>query len=149
MKATRTWVVVADGARARLLLHDGPGHGLKPIPGYDFRALHPKDSDIVSDRAGRTFDRYGSGRHAMEPATSPHRHNKAEFARRLAKFLDGKHAEGDFDRLLIVAAPRTLGNLRPLLSKVLQSHLIAELAKDLTQIPDDKIIHHVETLLAV
>jgi len=149
MKATRTWVVIADGARARVLLHDGPGHGLKPIPGCNFWAPHLKDSDIVADRAGRTFETYGSGRHSMKPATSPHRHNKAEFARTLVEFLDRKHAEGEFDRLLIVAAPTTLGDLRPLLSKALKSHLIAELPKDLTQIPDEQIIRHVETFLAV
>ena len=54
MKGTVTWVVVADGARARIFTNNGPGKGLTAIPKGDFSVTHSPARDIAADRPGRT-----------------------------------------------------------------------------------------------
>ena len=42
MKPTRTWVLIADGARARILENDGPNHGLTAIEGSNSKLIIPR-----------------------------------------------------------------------------------------------------------
>lgn len=149
MTPTRTWVVIADGARAHILLHDKAGDGLKSVENSDFRAQHLPDREINADKPGRSFDSTGQHRHAMEPPTDPHREAKADFARHLAAFLDDALSENRFDRLVIAAAPVTLGDLRNALSDQVKTRLHAELDKDLTKIPTDKLPDHFADVLPV
>ena len=146
-KSVKTWVLIADGARARILQSDTQGDALQPVPGCEFGIDDLPDRDIDADKPGRAFDSAGSGRHAMEPKTSPHRHRKAEFARHLAEFLEKKRAEKAFDRLVIAASPATLGDLRQTLSKQVKAAIGGEVAKDLTGIPDREIADHLTELV--
>ncbi len=132
MEKVTTWVVVADATRARVLENIGPGSGLVEVPEAVFEGPNRPDRKIVSDRPGRSFDSHGHGRHAMEPDTDPARYEKQQFAREIAAWLDKAARRGDFDRIAIVAAPRTLGDLRATLSHVVQERMVCDLAKDLT-----------------
>ncbi|MEM7773998.1 MAG: host attachment protein [Pseudomonadota bacterium] len=149
MKPIRTWIVIADGARARVLLHDRSGGGIRAIETLDFRGPNLPDRDIHADKPGRTFDSVGAGRHAMEPKSDPHRTAKFDFARTLATFLDEQRAADAFDRLVIAAAPATLGDLRAALSPALKAVVHAELPKDLTQMPNDRLADHFVDVLPV
>ncbi len=57
-----------------------------------------------------------------------------KFVERLAEVLEQRLA-GSFDRLVIAAAPTALGDLRPALSDGVKDSIIAEMPKDLTNIP--------------
>ena len=48
----RTWILIADGARARMLLNEGPGTGLKPATDAEFEADHlaPRVLDAAAAR---------------------------------------------------------------------------------------------------
>jgi len=91
MKPLRTWALIADGARARILENDGPihgdtqhgtlGHGQSqhdwtPVEGLVFHGDHSDTHDLVSDRQGRSFSPTGAGRSALESHTDPHRQQK-------------------------------------------------------------------------
>ena len=54
------------------------------------------------------------------------------FAASTAAWLNGQVLGGKIDNLLIIAAPKTLGELRRHYHKALQAKLLGELAKDLT-----------------
>lgn len=149
MKPKITWILIADGARARVLCHDGPGRGVAAVPDALFEASHAPDREIDADKPGRTFDSVGAGRHHKEPRTSPHRQQKADFARELAQMLERRRGEGAFDRLLVVAPPATIGDLRSSMSKEVRGRVIAEVAKDLTHVPNAEIDRHLEDVLAV
>ena len=56
---------------------------------------------------------------------------------------------GRFDRLIIAAAPTALGDIRPALSNGVKETIIAELPKDLTNIPRPQLDRHFETLLPI
>ena len=134
MKATTTWVLVADGAKARILVNSGPGQGLDELPEGAFEGPNRRAQDAMADRPGRSFDSQGlGGRHAMEPPTPQHDLDRQHFARDLAAWLDEPNRRKSFDRLAVVAAPRMLGELRAELSDALRDKLVCELDKDLTK----------------
>lgn len=80
----------------------------------------------------------------MEPATDPQRHAEYTFARDLADHLEKAANEHRFDRLVLVAAPKALGDLRGLLPKTVQSKIVAEINKDLTNIPTPDLAKHLD-----
>lgn len=149
MKATKTWILIADGARARVLENTGPGKGVNEVDGLEFSQEPLQNKDIMTDKPGRAFSSVGHGRSGMEPPTDPADKREADFVANLANVLDKKLQKGAFDRLIIAAAPQALGNLRKALSAQVQDKVHAELAKDLTKIPNDEVHKHFEDVLAV
>lgn len=144
----RTWILVADGARARLIEQDPDVRsGLKPRAEREFSGTQAQSREIASDRPGRTFDIGGEGRHAMEPSTDPVRHAKLEFARDLAEHLSQAVNRHAFDRLIVIAAPRTLGDLRDLLPAAVRERVVAEIDKDLTWMPLADLEKHIDPKL--
>ena len=57
---------------------------------------------------------------------------KRDFTARLAGVLDKACGEGQFDRLVLVAPPRSLGELRSHLSERVKRAVSHEVGKDLT-----------------
>jgi protein required for attachment to host cells len=82
----------------------------------------------------------GSGGHSSS-AANPDDSTKAEdgFAVGVAAMLNAQALSGDFDHLLVIAAPKTLGELRKHWGKPLQAKLVGEMAKDLTGMTGDQI----------
>jgi protein required for attachment to host cells len=144
MKPIRTWVLIADGARARILENDGPGRGLKAVDGMVFRGDHSATHDLVSDREGRSQSSHGPGRSAIEAHSDPHRELKVKFARHLADILDREFDAKSFDRVILVAPPATLGDLRSQLSQKVQTKITGEVAQDLTKTPNSEVGEHLE-----
>jgi len=149
MKKTITWILIADGNQARVLENGGPGKGLSSVKGLDWSIPALQSQDINADRPGRSFSSVGPGRSAMEPRTDPVDHREAEFARSVAAVLDEKAKAGAFDRLVIAAAPVTLGNLRKVMSDHVRKTVVAELDKDLTNVPTPKLDRHFDGIIAV
>jgi protein required for attachment to host cells len=143
-----TWILIADGAKARLIEQDPKERQrLKAAAEREFTGTTAQSREIASDRPGRTFDRAGEGRHAMEPGTDPARHAKLEFARDLSEHLTRGANQRAFDRLILIAAPRTLGDLRDLLPDVVRERVVAEIDKDLTWVPLPDLEQHIDPKL--
>lgn len=73
------------------------------------------------------------GRHhssAANPADS--QQDEDSFAAGIADILNRRVLNGKIEHLIVVAAPRTLGELRKHYHKTLEAVLVAEIAKDLT-----------------
>jgi protein required for attachment to host cells len=149
MKPTTTWILIADGARARIFANDGPGKGIELVEGATFDADHRPDREIASDKPGRTFESVGATRHAIQPHHDPHRELKRAFSERLAAMLDEKLAAKAFDRVVLVAPPVTLGDLRSALSAHVKAAVYAELDKDLTKTPAHELPQHLAAVMAV
>jgi protein required for attachment to host cells len=142
-----TWIVIADGARARVIEQDRESRAFKPAFEQEFFGQPAQSREIASDRPGRSFDSAGEGRHAMEPPTDPQRHAKYEFAGELARHLQKAAAEHRFERLLLIAAPKTLGDLRELLPEAVRKKIVAELDKDRTKVPTRDLADHLDAAL--
>jgi protein required for attachment to host cells len=149
MKKTRTWILVADGARARILQSEGWGTGLTPVPGQARHMTNPPTREQVSDRPGRVQESASSTRHAMAPRVDWHRYEKHVFAGQLAAMLNRASQEKAFDRLVLVAPPSTLGDLRAALDKNVRRRVAAELDKDLTGVSLDDLQTQLEKIVPV
>ena len=127
-----TWVVVADSTRARILTLEQ--RALTELEDLVHPASRTADHDLVSDRGGRTFDssRQG-GRHTMEPQHTPKEVEVEAFARELAQRLHAARARGEFDELILIAAPQFLGQLSAHLDEVTQRLVTRRIDKNLAR----------------
>lgn len=148
MKPTITWVLVADGAQAQVFEHGGPGKGLNPVKGLHFEQEPLRARDINSDRPGRQMGRGPTAKSGMEQS-DPVQHREELFVKSVAEQLETMHQQGRFQRLIIAAAPAALGDIRPALSDRVRKTIIAELPKDLTNVPQPQLDRHFEELLPV
>ena len=144
-----TWVVVADGARARALENTGVGKGLDPSPILEMEVEPRPTRDLGSDRPGRVHDRFGPGRHAMQPKADWHRQDKADFLKSVAERLDSAAQDGAFDRLVLIAPPTAMGHLRAALNDKTRASIAGEITKDLTHASRSEIESQIGSVLAV
>ena len=134
-----TWILVADGARARILKRVGAKNRIDPVPGGRIVGEAAPNRDLVSDRSGRVSDRNGTGSHAVQSSVDWHRLEKERFVGRIAQRIDDAARSGAFDRLVLVAPPQSLGDLRSALDQVTRQRVVAEIGKDLTHMADEEI----------
>jgi protein required for attachment to host cells len=149
MKPTTTWILIADGAHARLFANHGPGKGIEAVQGGVMEGDHRPDSEFVRDGLGRTFESSGDMRHAIAPKYDPHRELKRDFAKHIGKVLDQGLAKKAYDRLVLVAPPTALGDLRHALSEPVKHAVYAELDKDLTHTPTAELPQHLGAVMPV
>ena len=150
MKPTVTWIVIADGDQAKIFEHDGPGKGMHALKDLMSEQAHLKAADIMADKPGRSSNPSSPGtRAAVDYKTNPVDVRERRFVEQLAETLEKKRSEGRFQRLVIAAAPAALGDLRPALSDAVKQTIIAELPKDLTNIPTPQLAEHFDGLIAI
>jgi protein required for attachment to host cells len=112
-------VAVADGET--LNLYRNTGEESAPL----LTAL--PDADVATTNKG------SGGRHQSSSANpSDSQQDEDGFAAGIAALLNKRVLDGKIDDLVIVAAPRTLGELRKHYHKSLEAKLVGEIAKDLT-----------------
>lgn len=126
------WLLIANSAKARLFSVDRRERRFETIGEWEDEVASGKAQDIEADRPGRAFESVGQGRHAMEPPKSPKGLAKSRFVAMLAGILETDAKKGTFDELHVIAAPRTLGELRELLDPAVSARLAGEEHKDLT-----------------
>lgn len=112
MKQNRTWIVVADGAKARILLYKPHQKGVQQLPDGEFHDPHLSTRDLVTERQPRVHDSVGHARHAIELRINPHDQRETQFLVRLAAHLDGAEQRGEFEHLVVVAPATAMGELR-------------------------------------
>lgn len=136
------WILVADGEKYLLLCNVGNREKIALRVMRHKAQENPPTREQGTDRPGR-LDDAGPGRSAVEE-TDWHRLAKERFTSDLAERLRLWALEGQFNSLVLIADPRTLGVMRPLLHKEVTSRLAAEIDKDLTGMP----LPEIETALA-
>ena len=149
-RITKTWVVVADGARARIFSPDRKLGKLVPAGPSDLVSPtgRQRTRDLKSDRPGRSFSAARSGaRHAFEPPHDYHKLEKHRFMATLAGVLEDARGRGVFDDLILVAPRRSLGELRGLLARQVLDCMSHEVAKDLTGEPPSSLRRRLQPLL--
>ncbi len=149
MKSTVTWIVIADHQRARVYENDGPGKGMAEVPGLAFETHLPPSREIMADKPGRSHESATTGRHAVEPRTDAHRLEGRRFVEGVVEALDEAAKRSAFDRLVVVAPPRALGEFRDAWPERVRSKVSGELAEDLTKTPEGELAGHLDDYLAL
>lgn len=135
----RTWALVTNGVRARILRGLEDGDPQAPIE-LASEAPSTHLGDILPDRAGRSFSSDTSGRRAaMEPGSDPVQRAMQDFARRILSTLGDHQRAGRLTRLAIFAAPRMLGILRHEMPAHLAGIVILERDLNLINLPEAEL----------
>lgn len=138
----QTWVVVADSSRARIFQAEGVLGPLREVATLTHPEARLHTQELTSDLPGRAFDSVGAGRHAMERIVDPKEHEALMFAHQVATRLETAYNDGQFAQLVLVAAPRFLGQVRQTLSNQVAAAITYELDKNLTQQSAEDIRRH-------
>ena len=150
MKAKTTWILIADGAQAKVFEHSGPGKGLRIVEDMQFEQAALQAREIMADRPGNSIGSQGARNSGgVEYSSDPVAVRERRFVENVAEQLDRHLQQGAFDRLIVAAAPTALGDLRPAFSKGVKATIVAELPKDLTNIPTAKLEAHFADVLVL
>jgi len=124
-----TLVLVANGGSARVFTNIGTANA--PL-------LQQRDELVLQDVSEQGVSGQGPAG-AVPKDMSISQLNEATFAKQLAEQLNDDALNNRYNHLVLVADPTTLGRIRPLLHKEVQSRLLRDLAKDLTNAPLEDI----------
>ncbi len=131
-------IVVADGEKALFLVNRGDTVNPDLRVMREMEQENPPTRDQGEGRPGRLNDASFGHKSAVEE-TDWHRVAKERFAREIADRMHALVQAGKIDRLIVAAAPRVLGEMRKAMHRDVESRVIAEIDKDLTKHPVDKI----------
>jgi len=138
-----TVVVVADGRKMLFLRNEGDAWAPnlqveKKVVDKHNPAHHDQATDLAGGAMGtRTAGAQWSGGNMEE--VDFHQLEEDRFAAETAALLKERALRQDFESLIIIAPPRTLGELRKHYHKEVSDRLRAEIAKDLTGHPVSEI----------
>jgi protein required for attachment to host cells len=115
---TGTVVAVADGEKVNLFRNVGDQAEMK---------LAPMAHDAITDSAGSS-----TGRQASAANPDHGQAKEDQFSAGVVDYLNQQAIGGKIGNLVVIAAPRALGEMRKHYHKALSGIILAEIAKDLT-----------------
>ncbi len=119
---SQTWILVGDGSHARVFQVDASD------PAWNL--VRTVSREHSQERTGRSDSHEDRGEH--------------DFARQLVAELETGRQAGTFQRLVLVAPPKFLGQLRGELQASLAALVVNSVAHDYTQMRNEEIPKHVD-----
>jgi protein required for attachment to host cells len=141
------WILVADSSRARIFdatrKFSAPGEfefsEFSEVDDLVNARGRARNQDINTDKPGRMADRTGRGgtgtgqRSAVGGKEEPKETEAKAFAQRVNDRLEQAANDGDYDELVVIAAPKFLGMLRDSRPSQIDSMIVEEIGKDFTK----------------
>ncbi len=149
MHALRTWALIADGSRAFILENSGRDNDWTKLDGNHIGKDRSGDHTAISQGEEKPFDREGAAVAVLTLHSNPDHASQTHFASGLVHVLQTALENDAFQHLIIAAPPTMLGELRPLLSEKLKSHITEEVPHDLTKTPVHEISKHLKPVQLV
>jgi protein required for attachment to host cells len=135
-------VFVGDGRKALFLRNAGD----ETLPNLTtervFTDENPSTHEQGTDRPGRAFKRAGTNLRSSVETTDWHELEKERFVARVAAALERLVRAEKVKKIVIVAPPRTLAELRHAFHADVKNRIVAEIDKDLTNRPVWEIEKH-------
>ncbi|WP_375257285.1 host attachment protein [Citreimonas sp.] len=132
------WVLIADGEKALFLVNKGDHEDMNLTVLRKDKQENPKAGDWAANKPGRMNDTGVQQRSALDD-TDWHELEKERFADDLAEHLYKQAHKNAFEKLVIVASRPVLSELRKALHKEVESRIIHEVPKVLTNHPLDEV----------
>jgi protein required for attachment to host cells len=133
------WVLIGDGRRALFFSNHGDAEIL------DLRVIetrvedNPPTREQGSDAPGRAFAAAGAHARSAMGNVDWHELEEERFARAMADRINAAAESGEMKEIVIVAPPKTLGEIRKDLTSKAAGKVAGELGKDLTKHPVPEI----------
>ncbi len=127
MKQEIIWIAVADSHDVKIF------QTIKNKKGEPQLVREIKFESEPNDKPGRTFDSFGSGRHAIEPHTDPKDVERQHFAHEISHFLCEPVNYDQYDELILIAPHKMLNFLFEALDKKTQLKVSHKVHKNITE----------------
>ena len=138
-----TLVLIGDGQKALFLRNKGTPQQLSLQVEQVLEQDNPATREQGTDRPGRSIGSVGAARSAVEQADW-HHIAEERFAGAIAEALYRLAHGNRFDKLVVVAPAKVLGNLRQAFHAEVTERIVGEIPKELTSHP----IPDIERLMA-
>lgn len=137
------WIITANGSKCRIYDFQKKFHQLKLIKEITNPNSKLKNNDLISDTPGHQTTG-GSARGACEWPNEPKEVAFDRFARKLAKELEAGRVNHNYCELVVAASPHMNGLLNQYLNKHINQLMIANIKKDLVNLPDRELQDYLE-----
>jgi protein required for attachment to host cells len=134
-----SYVLVADGAKMLFFRNAGDADALNLQVVEADQQRDAYDRDIKTDTAGQKPGVPGSPGGSTAQEADFHQQAEDRFAADTAGIINRAAQSNGFESLIIIAPPKTLGELRKHYGAQVRDKIKAEIAKDLTSHPVDRI----------
>jgi protein required for attachment to host cells len=161
-KSPITWILVADARNAQVYTRQKVekhiplagnarhehfeeiiSHEPLPVSGMKWKA-EPASEYEKGRNAGRVFESAGHTRHTGEPHMNVHDEIRIHFARTIAAELNHTREEKAYDRLVLIAPAKMLGEIKKYLNDKVLKRIVAEMPKDLTHYEGHALAAHLD-----
>jgi protein required for attachment to host cells len=130
-----SFVVVADGKKMLFFRNEGDSDFPKLEVERKRETSDPADREQKTDTAGRAPSAPAGAGYSSYEEVDFHQLEEDRFASDTAEMLRKRALRNEFESLIVVAPPKTLGELRKHYHKEVEKRLAGEVAKDLTGHP--------------
>jgi protein required for attachment to host cells len=117
------------------------------VAGMRWEAESTDQYQVGRNATGMVFGSAGSARHMAEPHVDAREEVKQHLAVVIARALDAAKTQKRFNRLVLVAPPKMLGEIKKHLSKAVLKAVVAELPKELTHYDGAELLEHLQDVL--
>jgi len=155
VKPPVTWILVADSKQAQVYTRRKPRrlsllsqfeeaitHTPISVPDMAWEAEPLDQYQLGRNATGMVFESKSSERHMNEPRIDAREEIQQRFAQTIVRQLAKAKTENRFDRLVLVAPPKMLGEIRKHLDTNLSRAIMAEMPKDLTHYDSKDLADH-------
>ncbi len=141
MKQPITWVATFDDANCRVFSFNGNPRRLEELAEERRSGQHKPEFE---DRQGRVYSSASDRRSGMVPRTDPERKIEVAFVQGIAAHLAARAETGAFDRLIVAAGPRALGDFRAAAPKALTEKVSREINGNYVNAGQDRLLQALE-----
>lgn len=141
------WVIVGDSARARFYKTKNAISDFQEFQTLIHNESRMLEQELTSDRSGNGHDTTGMNRFNLSPDQSTKQKESEKFAREIASYLEKSRTENKFSQLVVVAAPKFLGQLRNELSDSCKKMIVSEYDKNISHMPTHELRSHLPSKL--
>lgn len=145
LPTAHTGIIIADGRVAKFFKNNA--HSLDLIA-----MLDAKSAGRPAVTGGHTRIRYLHSCHQLmrsllQRQGMPREHEAFIFAREIARWLEKTALEYKCEKLILVASPPMLGNIRKTISKQVRALVKAEAARDLTKMKEKHLYNELRRIV--
>ena len=140
-------IFVADTRHAHVFEMPSPTGTLRKITTLENPYTGKHERDLGADAPGRRMSRAGGGLRvtALEGRTTLKQHATELFVKLLARSLSGEARTPGVKGVVLIASPRLMGLLEAQLPKTVQKRIVAQIRRDLVDVPRLELQKRVKT----